>query len=220
VKPQPFLDPYPINSSWSIASTLPSRLPATNTCPAIQIVKHPEPIKVAYRTVIDLLPRLVQHDSNPDIILYLGLAAGRTYYTLERRAPRGPYSQKRDVDGAVFHDSTGRWSDCPPSLQPTFDTDDVFRRWRRHIVGLAHAVDARLSDDPGNFLCGFIYYASLAWFWKRGAEERPVMFLHVPDCPTEERIEYGRKVAVGLIRALVESRESLGVRDPLKKNEP
>jgi len=42
------------------------------------------------------------------------------------------------------------------------------------------------------------------------------MFLHVPHLVGEEKIEEGRAVATGLIRALVDSREDLGVRDPLK----
>jgi len=45
------------------------------------------------------------------------------------------------------------------------------------------------------------------------------MFLHVPHLVGEEKIEEGRGVAVALIRALVESREDLGVRDPLKGDE-
>jgi hypothetical protein len=60
----------------------------------------------------------------------------------------------------------------------------------------------------------------MAWFWKCGSEERPVMFLHVPDCPTEEDVEIGRQVTMELIKALVESRETLGVFDPLKKEKP
>jgi len=42
------------------------------------------------------------------------------------------------------------------------------------------------------------------------------MFMHVPDCPTEEDLEEGRKVTVGLIRALVESRMKVGIVDPMK----
>jgi hypothetical protein len=57
---------------------------------------------------------------------------------------------------------------------------------------------------------------SLSWFWRKKAEERPVMFLHVPHLVREEQIEEGRVVAICLIKALVESRAELGVRDPLK----
>jgi len=42
------------------------------------------------------------------------------------------------------------------------------------------------------------------------------MFLHVPDCPEEKDVEVGRQVAIGLIKALVDSREKIGLFDPLK----
>lgn len=159
------------------------------------------------------------HPCEPDIILHLGLAAGRTFYTLERQSPRGPYNQKKDVDGKIFtpDENQAAWSTCPEMLKPTFDTEDVWRRWRSHLLPLGESADARPSDDPGNFLCGFIYYASMAWFWKRHEwrGERPVMFLHVPDCPTEKDVQVGREVAIGLVRALVESRVAKGVYEPL-----
>lgn len=221
-KLQPFLEKYPINSSWVITFTLPDHLPATSTSPSIRIIKHPEPIKVAYHTVTTLIPKLLQrNDPKPDIILHLGLAAGRHYYSLERQSCRGPYTKKRDVDGHVCspEENKAMWGTCPNVLKPTFNCDDVWHRWQQHLQ-LDEGTDTKPSDDPGNFICAFTYYASMAWFWKRGAEERPVMFLHVPDCPTEEDVEVGRQVTVGLIRALVESRGSLGVFDPLKKEEP
>lgn len=43
------------------------------------------------------------------------------------------------------------------------------------------------------------------------------MFLHVPLLTGEEEVEEGKDVAIALIKALVESRVELGVRDPLKK---
>ena len=76
-------------------------------------------------------------------------------------------------------------------------------------------LDVRPSDDPGNYLCGFIYYYSMAWFWRRKCSERPVVFMHTPDLPTEEKIEEGTHVTLGLIRALVESRKKVGYNDPL-----
>ena len=63
-------------------------------------------------------------------------------------------------------------------------------------------VDARPSNDAGHYLCDFIYYASLAHFYKAGGE-RPVMFLHVPGEAEEEDIERGREVAIALIRGMV-----------------
>lgn len=70
-------------------------------------------------------------------------------------------------------------------------------------------VEIRPSDDVGCFLCGFIYYTTLAWWWARekegegGPVERPVLFLHVPACPEEGDVERGRDITVELIKAMV-----------------
>ena len=85
------------------------------------------------------------------------------------------------------------WGTCPEILKPTFNCEDVLERWRKNIG--TDEIDVRRSDDPGYFLCAFIYFASMAWFWKRQEKERPVMFLHVPQETTEEALERGTKTA-------------------------
>lgn len=165
----------------------------------------------------EIVPRLLS-TREYDIILHIGLAAGRKHFTLERQSFREPYWRIKDVEGKVFSkEKTEKvFKGCPAELKPTFDCEDVWRRWRSELSATCPEADIRPSDDPGSFLCGFIYYMSMSWFWKRKSEERPVMFLHVPDCPEEKDIEVGRQVAVALIRALVESREKIGYFDPLK----
>jgi pyroglutamyl-peptidase len=201
---------------------LPDYLPATATSPKIRIVKHPHPIRVAYQAVYDIIPKLltpVEGEKQPDIILHIGLAAGRPFYTLERQSPRSPYWTSRDVDGRIFSqektDELWPLLKFPQFLKPTFDVEDVYKRWKSHLSD--SRIDIRPSSDPGNFLCGFIYYMSMSWFWRKQAEERPVMFLHVPLLVGDEQVEEGKGVAIGLIKALVESRAELGVRDPLKR---
>lgn len=65
-------------------------------------------------------------------------------------------------------------------------------------------MDLRISEDPGRYLCDFIYYSSLAHLYKR---KRPckVVFLHVPSDASGTYITQGRELAVNLIKALVES---------------
>jgi pyroglutamyl-peptidase len=222
LEPQPFLNKFPINSSWEICSSLPDYLPPTSSSPGIRIVKHPEPIRVVYHEVADLVPKLLsQAEPKPDLVLHMGLAAkfGRRHFAMERQSQRGVYGKEKDVDGCTFggEEEAMLWSDCPKRLKPTFDLDDVWRRWQDQLA--KEDVDARPSDDPGNFLCGFIYYASMAWYWKRAQKgketERPVIFMHVPDLPREADVGIGRKVALALIRAMVESRERRGAYDPL-----
>ncbi|KAF2665154.1 peptidase C15, pyroglutamyl peptidase I-like protein [Microthyrium microscopicum] len=248
-----WLDNYPTNSSWAIASRLPSYLPATAATPIpIRIVVPDRALRVSYDEVLELDPQLLSgtyrpkhadsskenhpngnnvNDSdqaplpNPDIILHIGLAAGRKFFTLERQAPRGPFNKFKDVDGKSFPMSRqdALFGDLPAVLKPTFDMEDVWRRWRSNVTN--DLLDLRPSDDPGLYLCGFIYFVSLAYFWKRNKEaqkkqdevlERPVTFLHTPDLPTEDDKENGKQIAIGLIRALVASRNKFGVVDPLK----
>jgi len=215
----PFLEHYPLNSSWAVASTLPSYLPATATLPhAIRLIVPNEPIKVAWDAVIETVPKLLgSHNAEYDIILHMGAAVGRQYYTLEQQSFRDSF-QGSDVDGKTPPEHTLQklFKHCPAILKPTFDCQDIWRRWRRNL--LDESLDVRCSDDPGGYLCGFVYYLSMSWFWKKHAEERPVAFLHVPDLPTESEREKGREVAVGLIRALVESRRKVGIYDPLKED--
>ncbi|KAF2018003.1 peptidase C15, pyroglutamyl peptidase I-like protein [Aaosphaeria arxii CBS 175.79] len=69
--------------------------------------------------------------------------------------------------------------------------------------------EVKWSDAVGTYLCGFIYYASMAEMGKRNTgEQRNVAFLHVPSLDTEEQIKVGVDVTVALIQALVEVKGS------------
>lgn len=71
---------------------------------------------------------------------------------------------------------------------------------------MIQGVDVRPSNDAGRYLCDFIYYTSLVEYWRRDPDMMaPVMFLHVPGRVEDLDIETGRKVALELIRAMVES---------------
>jgi pyroglutamyl-peptidase len=148
-------------------------------------------------------------------VLHIGLAAGRQFFTLERQAQSGPYDKFKDVDGKVFPDSEAEklFGECPEALQPTFDCDDVWKRWRYEVKD--ETADLRQGTDTsvGLYLCGFVYYFSLSWFWKKKSAERPVIFLHVPDLPTTDDVDQGIEVAIGLIRAMVASRKKKGIHD-------
>lgn len=133
--------------------------------------------------------------------MHIGLADKRDFYTLETRAHREDYKRKDTNDEDMAGDTF--WKDeyhSPEVLATSFDTEDVLKHWR---AGLQDE-DLRSSDDPGRYLCDFIYYTSMVEYYRHSVTKgpRPVMFLHVPTGYEEEDVNRGRKVALGLIEAL------------------
>lgn len=238
----PFLAKYPRNSSWDIASTLPALIPATDDFPTpIHIYVHDEAVRVAYNHVVNFIPGFLPPANPitpaPDIVLHIGLAAGRPYYTLEKGAHGRGYGEIPDVDGEKFPDHVAN-EKFPPELFPyvlhtSFDTTDVVTRWQSNLghssadaqppphaqIPSTSVPDVRLSPDAGNFMCGFIYWNSLAHYFSMNENERPVAFMHVPDLSdSDEKLETGRNVAIALIKALVESRRQVGIVNDYKRN--
>ena len=155
---------------------------------------------------------------------YLGVAPDRPYFSIESQAHRDGYEQKSDVAGKVLDkdDGTTYWHDCPPILRTSLDFEDIYNRWRRNMLETPEVspelgnVLVRTSDDPGRYLCDFIYYSMMAEFRRNPrlrelgvdpVDEMPVMFLHVPKGTTEVDIRKGKLVTIALIRALAESWE-------------
>ena len=71
----------------------------------------------------------------------------------------------------------------------------------------AQQVDVRLSDDVGNYVCGFMYYISLVEM-QRAVGRTDTVFFHIPYLEGEEDIQVGVRVTEGLIRALMSVREA------------
>ncbi|KAL9600737.1 MAG: hypothetical protein Q9219_002978 [cf. Caloplaca sp. 3 TL-2023] len=138
-----------------------------------------------------------------DFVVHIGMAAPRKYFTMETHAHRDGYVARDEAGESLEGDTF--WRDryeAPETLNPGFDVEDVWRRWKSELVG----IDVRTSNDAGRYLCDFIYYASLVEYWRRNpGMKAPVMFLHVPGKIEELDIEIGRKVTLGLIGAMVGS---------------
>ncbi|TVY27915.1 Pyroglutamyl-peptidase [Lachnellula hyalina] len=213
----PFRAQYPINPSWEIAKSLPPFLPAAKPAstqlstlaelPPVRILVYPEPVRVSYKVVRELVPTLWQ-GRKIDYAIHIGMASGRKFYSVERRGHRTGYMM-RDVDNEFLGDAERRkeeqekwiWHGLPEELLSSVDVDDVWRRWRTALPD----VDVRVSEDAGRYLCDFIYYSSLAYLTKEEEEERRVVFLHVPVNSDETAVNTGTEVALELIRALVQS---------------
>ncbi len=96
--------------------------------PAITLRIHPEPIKVAYQHVVQLVPRLYETYPTVRYFVHLGVHDEITRYRLERLARKGPYS-KLDVDGGYFPQKDGDggkvWKKAPSQVESTVDIDSI-----------------------------------------------------------------------------------------------
>ncbi|CZT05339.1 uncharacterized protein RAG0_11483 [Rhynchosporium agropyri] len=212
----PFRSQNTVNPSWEIAKGLPPFLPDSRFQPfdasaianhvPVRILVHPEPIKVAYKSVRELVPTLWE-GNKIDFAIHIGMASGRQYYSVERRGHRDGYNMK-DVDGELLEDEERRkiegkdwiWDGMPEELLSSVDVDDVWKRWRAALPG----TDVRVSEDAGRYLCDFIYFSSMAYLTKK-EEERRVVFLHVPVSADAVSVDNGIEITIELIRAMVQS---------------
>lgn len=147
---QPFRAEYPINPSWEIARSLPEYLPAlrakdpssryaVNT-PPVRILVHPEPIRVSYKTVRELVPSLWEETyagRKIDLVIHIGMAGPRPMYQIESRGHRTGYKSP-DVDGRHLDSLEGErgedwiWHGLPDTLRTDLDMQDIWERWQQH----------------------------------------------------------------------------------------
>ncbi|KAK7431089.1 hypothetical protein QQZ08_002370 [Neonectria magnoliae] len=218
----PFREQYPVNPSWEIAKDLPSYLPPLRAkdpnsrhavhLPDVRILVYPEPIRVNYKVVRELVPSLWEtyKGGKVDIVIHIGMAGPRPYYCIERRGHRDGYmhpdvdGEKVDEDGERKPGSDWVWRGLPEEIETDLDPEDVLTRWQRHSP---KDMDLRISEDAGKYLCDFIYYSSLAELWKQD-RPRKVVFFHVPADASHTNIAQGRELAVNLVRSIVESEVS------------
>jgi pyroglutamyl-peptidase len=161
-------------------------------------------------------PLLETHE--PDFIIHMGLAADRDYFSIERGAGRDGYHQIPDEDRKVVTRAETKrlWGKSPARLDSVIDIEDVLVRWQANARvsdgrgkdrgkgrGMAKEWDLKASDDVGNYVCGFVYYISLEWLWKKKKAAK-VLFFHVPNLKSKEEFERGRDITVALIKAVVE----------------
>ncbi|KAL4726023.1 hypothetical protein ACLX1H_006699 [Fusarium chlamydosporum] len=213
----PFREQYPINPSWEIAKSLPSYLPplrakdpnsrhSVAVLPKVRISVHPEPIRVNYKVVRGLVPSFYEAAQQFDVVIHIGMAGPRPFYSIERRGHRDGYKHP-DVDGEMVDSEEDRqkddwpWRGLPEELETELYIDRILSLWRGHS---SEEADLRISEDAGNFLCDFIYYSSLSELWKQ-QRPRKALFLHVPADASPSSVERGRDLTLNLIRSIVES---------------
>ncbi|WAQ92350.1 hypothetical protein PtA15_16A256 [Puccinia triticina] len=167
----------------------------------VELVGHPEPVRVSYTAVDALLTQLYQTHPGLDLVIHTGIAGSlpRAHFLLEKIAHREHYLHP-DVDGFVLdsfanlpthnHSSPG-----PLSLSSSVDLLPLLQNVTDQI---SEPIDLKVSENAGRYLCEFIYYYSLQRFEKStprssNVEEeteereedpvqlrRPVLFVHLP----------------------------------------
>lgn len=155
----------------------------------------------------------------------MGLAFERNYYAIEKGAERDKYHEIPDEAKKVVSRAETKklWGKSPPRLDSTLDLEDILIKWKENASlktsdkgkskgkskgeGSSKEVDLRTSDDVGNYVCGFVYYAALEWFWKKNGPqgERKVLFFHVPMLKGERDFEKGKDVTIALIKGIIKS---------------
>lgn len=216
----PFQGKYPVNPSFEIARSLPQELPPlVLDGTKVNIIPYATPIRVSYEEVRQSVPKI--HEAlldRVDLVLHIGMASGRNFYTLEQIGHRDGYHKNKDVDGRILPEDDGvlRFADCPAAMTTSLNYPEILRKWQMAVLGLAEespgfGADCRPSQDAGHYLCDYIYFNSLAWWGRRSgnltdgmASDRPVLFLHVPAESDEEALARGRAVTIALIETMVE----------------
>jgi pyroglutamyl-peptidase len=146
-----------------------------------------------------------------DLVLHMGVGY-KDHYAIETQSKRDNYNVHIDEDGKLARDLSDLpggehlWRDTyhapkvlKTSVQPV---GELWQHVQSLLLGKTNPANVQLSTDPGNFLCGFIYYAGLIERW-RHSEDRNVIFLHVKPDLDEEKMQEGREVAMAVIRAAI-----------------
>lgn len=205
-----------LNPSFEILKRLPTFLPG------IDIIAHPEPLRSAYHWLLQTSPQLIQ-DVQPDIVLHIGVDVERAHFSVERGAARDGYHEYPDLDKRTLTKAETQrvWGKkSAERLESSLDLDAVVDVWQSHFKTQVKKgkvqkretaksqtmPDVRATDDVGTYVCGFLFYSSLAELEKRdpGGERRNAVFLHVPMLSGEGEIAMGVATVRALIQALGE----------------
>ncbi|CAH8447340.1 unnamed protein product [Schistosoma haematobium] len=151
----------------------------TDTCTGIKLHTI-ENVPVTYKAVDQCVNSIWKE--NPDLVIHVGMDASVTMPILETLSYNSGYD-KPDMDGAY----------C--------GNNGCVNIHGEPILYLDSHIACSISNDPGRFLCGYIYYKSLEYSPDR------VVFIHVP-CATRMSVE---DTAISLLQIIRELTALKGV---------
>ncbi|KAF2787953.1 peptidase C15, pyroglutamyl peptidase I-like protein [Melanomma pulvis-pyrius CBS 109.77] len=241
----PFLDIL-TNPAWEVSRRLPPTLTTPTSSTTTRLIVPDFPIPAKYHDILTTTPALIK-EHNPDIVVHIGLAHGRTWFAVEKGAQKEGYHEVLDMGRKVFTRAENKklWGKEVGRLESTLELEVAVEAWSEEVRGVGlpprdsssgpgvggeakergkkgkqktkeaadsysnakgksarEQVDVRLSDDVGNYVCGFMYYVSLLEM-QRSTGRMDTVFFHVPYLESEEEVLVGVRVAEALIRALV-----------------
>jgi len=188
---------HKINASWEAVSGLP------NEINGLKIVK--EQVPVAYEQVEKNIPALWQL-YNPKLVVHVGVSALADKIQIESRAHRTGY-EKIDIEkkcpaGGTASCAANSETDC---IETGLCTKTICDRLNEFPT-----LQAATSDDPGRYLCEFIYYTSLS------INSQSTLFVHVPplDKPfSKKQLTYALEeiIKCGLVLTAKNEGKDMGV---------
>ena len=147
---------------------------------------------------------------------------------MEKSASRDGYHEVPDEERRVWTRGENKklWGKENAVLASSFNIENVVASWQSGVAGVhlganpslnggrgknkgkssgkGRTVEVRASDDVGNYVCGFLYYASLLEMGRSGnGRRRDVVFLHVPPLEGEGDVLVGARVVEKAVEALV-----------------
>lgn len=137
---------------------------------------HSAVLPVAYRRAAETLDALLR-DVQPDVVVSVGVAAGRERPSLERLAVNLCDARIPDNDGAQPLDEQVL-SGAPLAVMTTLPVRATYARLRES------GLDVELSMTAGTFVCNAVFYRSASWSQRHPG--RRAGFVHVPQGRLDE----------------------------------
>ncbi|EFP74910.2 uncharacterized protein PGTG_01503 [Puccinia graminis f. sp. tritici CRL 75-36-700-3] len=150
---------------------------------AVELVVHPEPVRVSYRTVNELLSRLYQTHPDLNLVIHTGISQLPRAKFLLKKIAYWEHYKSPDVDGLFPDPSLSDSETRPASLSSSVMLDQLVERVQDQI---SQPINLKVSENAGLFLCEYIYYSSLLRF-KNLTNSNP----EPPSTRTDQSLSFG-----------------------------
>lgn len=164
-----------------------------------------------------------------DIFVHVGMADGWDFVSIERGAYKQGFSsswwspRESKLGYYMIPDNEGKtvlstgpcpWVSTPMGLSTGFEVDSLvgavksrLQHRRDTVRALAEqpahmTIPVAAHSEPGSYLCGFLYYESLANSWVRGRDAN-VLFCHVPGYQDDASLAQGKDALIAIIQEAV-----------------